>query len=191
MEEIIVDVREETVGSREVTYFNAAKKKKTDQLGNSSMLNVAMNHQDLQIYEDYDESQATNQIVIFRGRLCLALSSQEGVRLMTGVSLTHLKKNDIYYSETVLHQRREWFKLHLLGYVRPYIEEMAAVLCYFKLPAPQVLISAANPAFRKPFPYETRSISGSVPCNPIQKDIVEGLENEIEGIQGPPGTGEQ
>jgi hypothetical protein len=192
LEEIIIDVQEVMIGTREIYVFKAAmKKKKIDLLGGFSAANSATNDQDSQIYESYDVSQTTNQIVVFRGMICLTLNSQDGVRLMTGVPLTHLKRNDAFYSETVRLQRKDWFKLHLLGYVKPYIEEMAAVLCYLKVPAPQVLRSAANPAFRKPFPYESRNISGSVPCNPIQKDIVQGLASEIEGIQGPPGTGGQ
>jgi hypothetical protein len=78
----------------------------------------------------------------------------------------------------------------LVGYVKPYIQEYAAIVGFIESKSvPSILSDLAVLAVRTPFAYERRPLTEAVPCNTLQRQSVLGLAHTVEGIQGPPGTG--
>ena len=80
---------------------------------------------------------------------------------------------------------------HVLGYVRPYHNELEAIThCTRADEAKPMLEQLSSPALRSAFQFDSRpSFSPAVPSNELQRSIIDGLGCKIEGIQGPPGTG--
>lgn len=80
----------------------------------------------------------------------------------------------------------------LVGYVKPYIYEYAAIANYLDggVAVPPVLQDIAQLGVRRTaYTYEQRPFSGSIASNALQRQSVTGLAHTVEGIQGPPGTG--
>jgi len=80
----------------------------------------------------------------------------------------------------------------LVGYVKPYLQEYAAIMGFISYSAvvPPILRDLALlSSVRTPFAYDKRPLSDAVPCNALQAQSVLGLAHTVEGIQGPPGTG--
>jgi hypothetical protein len=123
-------------------------------------------------------------LVIFRNRLCLTRSVRDGMEIMQGADLDSLNKPDSGSS-------KERNTLYLIGYARPYVEDLATVLMFTNniLPADQILRAVASPVLRQPFAFDSREFSSVVPSNPVQRDIILRLGHNLEGVQGPPGTG--
>ena len=81
--------------------------------------------------------------------------------------------------------------VHVLGYVRPFLRELEAILTLLQqAQLPAILTAVAAPVRRTPFPFASPSCrSSAVPINDSQRGIVDGLASVLECIQGPPGTG--
>ena len=79
----------------------------------------------------------------------------------------------------------------LVGYVKPYVFEYAAVIEFLgKVSVPSILKDVAELGIaRTPFGYDKRPFSDTVASNELQRKSVVGLAYTVEGIQGPPGTG--
>ena len=81
----------------------------------------------------------------------------------------------------------------LIGYVKPYIQEHAAIVGFLQ----GATTTAAIPSILKDiallsrtrFAYDKRPFSDAVASNALQRQGVLGLTCTVEGIQGPPGTG--
>lgn len=81
----------------------------------------------------------------------------------------------------------------LVGYVKPYMSEYAAVVGFLLggvASVPSILkdIALLGTA-RTPYAFDKRPFSDSVASNALQRQSVLGLAHTVEGIQGPPGTG--
>lgn len=76
----------------------------------------------------------------------------------------------------------------LIGYVKPFLVEYAAILGYISGGKPAILKDIATLS-RTPFAFEQRPFSETVASNSLQRQSVLGLQYTVEGIQGPPGTG--
>ena len=123
-------------------------------------------------------------LVIFRNHICLTRSVKNGMEIISGVHLESLNKSDCQ-SPT------DEDGMYLIGYIRPYMEDLATVLMFINniLPANQILRAVASPALRQPFPFDSRDFSCAVPSNAKQREIILRLNQNLEVIQGPPGTG--
>ena len=78
----------------------------------------------------------------------------------------------------------------LIGYVKPYIQEHAAIVGFLQGAIPSILKDIALlGTSRTPFAYDKRPFSDAVASNALQRQGVLGLTYTVEGIQGPPGTG--
>ena len=106
------------------------------------------------------------------------------MEIISGVHLESLNKSDCQ-SPT------DEDGMYLIGYIRPYMEDLATVLMFINniLPANQILRAVASPALRQPFPFDSRDFSCAVPSNAKQREIILRLNQNLEVIQGPPGTG--
>jgi hypothetical protein len=122
-------------------------------------------------------------LVIFRDHLCLTRSVRNEMEIMQGAHLDTLNKSDATFQESG--------KMYLIGYARPYVEDLATVLMFMNniLPAEPILRTVASPALRQPFVFDSRDFSTAVPSNPLQREIILRLSHDLEGVQGPPGTG--
>lgn len=90
-----------------------------------------------------------------------------------------------------------------LGYIGDVINEYTSCQNLLRMresDRPSILASIANPMLRKAVSYRTarsgltssskhRVVRREVPINSQQLKVINGLNFEIEGIQGPPGTG--
>ena len=111
-------------------------------------------------------------LLVLNGHLCLVtrargdgMGFQEGLRLRGGP--------------------------RLIGFVKPYIAEYAAVLGYLSAgeALPSILKDVASLTARSPYAFDRRPFSDAVSSNALQQQSVLGLQHTVEGIQGPPGTG--
>jgi hypothetical protein len=114
-------------------------------------------------------------LLVIRGSLCLATRTRADGAVM------YDKGRAMSYGGTCL-----------VGYVKPYVYEYAAIVGYINSGAtvPSILKDIALlGSQRTPFPYERRPFSDAVASNALQRQGVLGLAHTVEGIQGPPGTG--
>ena len=75
---------------------------------------------------------------------------------------------------------------HVLGYIRPYLRELEAIMM---AKPPPLLQDVATPSRRTPFAFASRPFSSTVASNDVQRSIIGSLGATLECIQGPPGTG--
>jgi hypothetical protein len=110
-------------------------------------------------------------LLVFNGRLCLA---------------TRARGDCMGFEEGVCLPGRP----RLIGYVKPYVVEYAAVVGFLAAGAlPPILRDVAVLTARRPYAYDRRPFSDAVSSNVLQQQSVLGLRCTVEGIQGPPGTG--
>jgi hypothetical protein len=129
-------------------------------------------------------------LAVFRGHLCMTIRRGNNFGLIAGVQVEKL--NCQYQQE--FRGRASDNCMCMLGYVKVFIHDLLAILDMMDSAAaqPKILDAIANPKSIRSFDYASfnpRSLKGNIPCNKEQKEIVINLKNEIEGIQGPPGTG--
>jgi hypothetical protein len=112
-------------------------------------------------------------LLIFKGNLCLITRTRADGGLM------YEKGKQVAPSHVSC----------LVGYVKPYIHEYAAIVGFLTSTIPSILCDLAVLSVRTPFAFDKRPLSAAVPCNTLQRQCVLGLSHTVEGIQGPPGTG--
>ena len=76
-----------------------------------------------------------------------------------------------------------------LGYVKPFIEELAVLIQYIENPmsCPQFLKAVADIRQRTSFQYENRTKAKGVESNEDQESVIRNLKYNVEAVQGPPG----
>jgi hypothetical protein len=132
-------------------------------------------------------------LAIFRGHLCMTTRHGSNLGLLIGIQLDRLSSE--YHKE--LRGRDTENRLCMLGYVKVFVHDLTAILEMMDSAAaqPKILDAIANPKLIGTFEFAEfhprRLLKGSIPCSTEQRQIVKNLKNEIEGIQGPPGTGTQ
>ena len=129
-------------------------------------------------------------LAIFRGHLCMTTRRGDNLGLIAGMQVENL--NSQYYQE--LRGRDTENCMCMLGYVKVFVHDLIAILDMMDSTAaqPKILDAIANPKSIRSFDYarfDPSLLKGNIPCNKEQKQLVMKLKNEIEGIQGPPGTG--
>lgn len=111
-------------------------------------------------------------LLVLKGSLCLVTRLRErGVGFEKG---KHLRQSQSSF---------------LVGYVKPFVYEYAAIVNFLEGTIPPILRDIASLTCRTPFGYDKRPFSDKVASNALQQRSVLGLAYTVEGIQGPPGTG--
>ena len=132
-------------------------------------------------------------LAIFRGHLCLTSRHGNSIKLLRGQCIQNLEWREEITQETRF--RDAEFHVCILGYVGSFIHELIAIYNFMHCPTsllPRILDLIANPGVIGQFQYaqfSEHAIRGGIPCNEEQMTIIKGLQNEIEAIRGPPGTG--